>query len=95
MENEEEEGVGKRIVKFASKVVDELSKPSISKLNREVTCCLIRKCYREGSLGRERLVKGLRILLSLYSMAFLSTKGLSCSSCLERLFLSERRTWGD
>jgi hypothetical protein len=61
----------------------------------KVTCCLKIKCYRRGSLVRGRLVKELRILLSLFSMAFLSTKGLSCSSCFERLFLTERRTWGD
>ena len=50
------------------------------------TCCLIRKCYREGSLTREGgLEPELRIFLSLSSMAFLSTKGLSCSSCFERV----------
>jgi hypothetical protein len=59
------------------------------------TRCLKIKCYRRGSLAREHLMKGLRILLSLFSMAFLSTKGLSDSSCLERLFLAERRIWGD
>ena len=50
----------------------------------EIACCLIGKCYRRDRWREGDEGERLNIMVSFFSMVFLSTKGLSFSSCLER-----------
>jgi hypothetical protein len=68
--------------------VEMLLSPDATEKDRAILsddpCCLIRKCYPRDRWREEDEGEGLSMFWSLFSMASLSTKGLSFSSCLER-----------